>query len=64
MEPQDNKQLALQKAINSHELAAAGLTDLTSVLGEERYDAMTARIDQNIAELRAEAERHKDGDTP
>lgn len=64
MEPQDNKQLALQKAISSHEQAAAGLTDLTSVLGEERYDAMTARISQNIAELRAEAERFKDDDTP
>jgi hypothetical protein len=64
MEPQDNKQLALQKAISSHEQAAAGLTDLTSILGEERYAAMTARIEQNIAELRTEAESHKDGDTP
>jgi hypothetical protein len=64
MEPQDNKQLALQKALSSHEQAAAGLTDLTSILDEERYDAMTARIDQNIAELRAEAERHEDRDAP
>ncbi|HEX8694393.1 MAG TPA: hypothetical protein VF746_18370 [Longimicrobium sp.] len=55
MEPQENKQLALQKAISSHEQAAAGLTDLMSGLSEDKYAAMLSRIKQNIADLQAEA---------
>jgi hypothetical protein len=55
MEPQENKQLALQKAISSHEQAEAALADLMSGLSEERYAAMLARIRQNIADLQAEA---------
>lgn len=62
MEPQDNKQLALQKAISSHEQAAAGLTDLQSSLSEEKYAAMLDRIEQNIVDLHAEAEGSKPGD--
>ena len=55
MEPHDNKQLALQKAISSHEQAAAGLRDLQSGLSKEKYAAMLARVEQNIADLQAEA---------
>jgi len=62
MEPQDNKQLALQKAISSHEQAAAGLSDLMGELSDHRYDAMISRIEQNIAELRAAEEQSKPGD--
>jgi hypothetical protein len=63
MEPQDNKQLALQKAISSHEQAAAGLADLMGVLlSEEKYTIMLSRLTQNIAELHAEAARLKSGD--
>jgi hypothetical protein len=63
MEPHDNKQLALQKAISAHEQAGAALTDLLGeLLPEERYVAMIARIDQNIADLREEAEISRPGD--
>jgi hypothetical protein len=62
MEPQDNKQLALQKAISSHEQAAAGLTDLMGGLPEEKYAAMRARLEQNIADLHAEAAHSDPGD--
>lgn len=62
MEPQDNKQLALQKAISSHEQAAAALSDLMSVLAGEKYEAMLSRIKQNITELHAEAASSKPGD--
>ena len=62
MEPQDNKQLALQKAISSHEQAAAGLADLMSGLSEEKYTAMLDRIKKNIADLQAEAAGSKPGD--
>lgn len=45
MEAQDNKQLALQNAISSHEQAAAGLEDLMGViLSEEKYRAMLSRV--------------------
>jgi len=62
MEPQDNKQLALQKAISSHEQAAAGIADLMAELPDHRYDAMIERIEQNIAELRAAEKKSKPGD--
>jgi hypothetical protein len=52
MEPQENKQLALQKAIAAHEQAGSALTDLMGELPQERYAKMNERIDQNIAELR------------
>jgi hypothetical protein len=62
MEPQDNKQLALHKAISSHEQAAAGLADLMGTLPEEQYVAMLARITRNIEELQAEAASSAPGD--
>jgi hypothetical protein len=54
MEPHENKQLALQKAISAHDQAGAALTDLMGELPQERYVAMVARIDQNLADLRAQ----------
>jgi hypothetical protein len=63
MEAQDNKQLALQKAISSHEQAVAGLSDLMGVLlSEEKYKIMLSRLTQNIVELHAEAASSKPGD--
>ena len=59
MEPQDNTQIGLQKAISSHEQAAAALTDLMSIVPEDRYRGMLSRIEQNIAELQAAAESVK-----
>lgn len=58
MEPQENKQLAVKKAINAHEQAAAALNDL---MGGEHdpapYTPMLARVEQNIAELQADSAR-------
>jgi hypothetical protein len=62
MEPQDNKQLALHKAISSHEQAAAGLADLMGSIPEEQYVTMLARITQNIEELETESARSVPGD--
>lgn len=62
MDPQDNKQLALQKAISSHEQAAAGLRDLQGGSPEGAYAGMLARIDANVEELRAEMARTKPED--
>ena len=62
MEPQDNMQLGLQKAINAHESAASALNDLIGALSAERYEPMIARIDQNLKELRADAADSKPGD--
>lgn len=62
MEPQDNKQLGLLKAISAHEQAGAALNDLMEGLGEDAYAAMLARIDQNIAELRRLAASSRPGD--
>lgn len=57
MEPQDNRKLTLQKAISSHEQAAAGLADAMECLSEHLYETMLARIQQNIVDLHAEAAR-------
>ena len=54
MDPQDSKQLALQKAINSHEQAAAGVRDLNGGRSDGKYASMLERIERNIAELNAE----------
>jgi hypothetical protein len=63
MEAQDNKQLALQKAISAHEQATAGLADLMGdVLSEEKYKTMLSRLEKNILELQAEAASSKPGD--
>jgi hypothetical protein len=55
MEPQDNKKLALGKAVSAHEQAEAALNDLMKDGPDPRYDAMVARIHQNLEELRADA---------
>ena len=62
MEPHDNKQLALLKAISSHEQAAAALTDLMEVLDGKTYAVLLGRIEQNIAALQRAAESSKLGD--
>ncbi|HEV7588856.1 MAG TPA: hypothetical protein VGO40_12140 [Longimicrobium sp.] len=51
MEPQDNKKLALQKAVSAHEQAAASLADLVD---DERYAGLIARVQANLDELRGE----------
>ncbi len=55
MEPQNNKKITLQKAISAHELAAASLADLNTDGSEPRYATMLARLQQNLAELQADA---------
>lgn len=55
MEPQDNKKLALGKAVSAHEQAEAALNDLMKDGPDPRYDAMAERIRQNLEELRADA---------
>ena len=55
MEPQDNKKIALGKAVNAHELAEAALNDLMKDGADPRYEAMVARIRQNVEELRVES---------
>ena len=62
MDPEDNKQLALQKAISSHEQAAAGLRDLQGGHSDGQYQAMLERIERNIADLHTELARSKPGD--
>ncbi|HEX5869164.1 MAG TPA: hypothetical protein VFY65_02045 [Longimicrobium sp.] len=55
MEPQDNKKLALGKAVSAHEQAEAALNDLMKDGADPRYEAMAQRIRQTLEELRAEA---------
>jgi hypothetical protein len=55
MEPQDNKKLALQKAISSHEQAEAAIADLLKDGDDPAYATLLERIRANIAELRADA---------
>lgn len=55
MEPNDNKQLALQKAINAHEQAAAAITDLMAERPDPGYAMMLERIQENIAHLKGAA---------
>lgn len=62
MEPHDNRQLGLQKAISSHEQAAAALTDLMNGTGGETFAAMLERIEQNIQDLQRVAADSKPGD--
>ena len=56
MEPQDNKQLALRKAISAHQEAEAALTDLVKDHTDARYSDMLERIRRNVSELQAESE--------
>lgn len=55
MEPQDNKRIALQKAISAHEQAAASLADLSAGEPAATHEALIKRIQQNLADLEAEA---------
>ena len=55
MEPQDNKKLALGKAVNAHELAEAALNDLLKDGADPMFTAMIERVQQNVQELRAAA---------
>jgi hypothetical protein len=56
MEPQDNKKLALQKAIASHEQAEAAIADLLKDGDDPTYSALLERIRANLADLRADAQ--------
>ena len=55
MEPQDNKKLALGKAVSAHDQAEAALNDLMKDGPDPIYTAMVERIQRNIQELRAQA---------
>ena len=55
MEPQENKKLALGKAVSAHEQAEAALHDLINDTSDPRYEVMAERIRQNLEELRADA---------
>lgn len=55
MEPQENKKLALQKAISSHEQAQAALADLMQDETDPRYAEMLNRVRATLAELRADS---------
>ena len=52
MEPHENKQLALLKAISAHQQAAAALADLMDGSAGESYRTMVERIEQNILDLK------------
>ena len=56
MEPQDNKKLALQKAIASHEQAEAAIGDLLKDGDDPTYSALLQRIQANLADLRMHAQ--------
>ena len=56
MEPQENKQLALRKAITAHEQAEAALTDLMSDGADSPYAQMLQAIQRNLAALRGQSE--------
>jgi hypothetical protein len=62
MEPQDNKRVALQKAISAHEQAGAALADLMAGGSDPRYAAMSARLEQNLADLQSVASTTDPGD--
>lgn len=53
MEPQDNRKLALGKAVAAHEQAGAALNDLLQDGQDPRLAAMLERVRQNEQELRA-----------
>lgn len=55
MEPQENRKLALGKAVSAHEQAEAALNDLMQDGPDPRYEALAERIRQNLEQLRADA---------
>ena len=62
MEPQENKQLALRKAIAAHEQAEAAVADLFKDATDAPYPEMMERLQQNIATLRARVETSDPGE--
>ncbi len=56
MEAQENKQLALRKAISAHEQAQAAVTDLVKETPDAPYPEMLQALERNLALLRAQAE--------
>ena len=56
MEPQDNKQIALRKAIAAHEQAEAAVADLMKDAADAPYPEMLQAIARNLALLRAQAD--------
>lgn len=54
MEPQENKKINLQKAVSAHEQAEAAMADLIENTPGAGFEAMLARVQQNLAELRAQ----------
>ena len=62
MEPHDNKQLALLKAISAHEQAAAALADLMDSAAGGTYAALLERIEQNLADLQRVVASSNPGD--
>jgi hypothetical protein len=63
MEPQDNKLVAVRKAISAHEEAMATLTDLLDEGDNPRYAGMIERIKQNLSELRLDSVASDPADT-
>jgi hypothetical protein len=62
MEPQDNKQLALRKAITAHEQAEAALADLMTGEADSPYGEMLQAITRNLGVLRAQSETTQPAD--
>jgi translation initiation factor 2B subunit (eIF-2B alpha/beta/delta family) len=56
MEPQDNKQLAIRKAISAHEQAEAALMDLSKDAESASDSELIARIRANIETLKAQSQ--------
>ena len=57
MEPQNNIQISLRKAISAHEEAEAAMVDLMRNDPDPRFQGMLDRIRQSLNELRLAAER-------
>jgi hypothetical protein len=58
MEPQENKQLALRKAITAYEQAGAALADLMAgeADSDPRYSEMLQNVERTLEALRGQAE--------
>jgi len=56
VEPNENRQLVLRKAINAHEEAIAALNDLTGSQSDDRFSRMLERVTQNLKELHRDAD--------
>jgi hypothetical protein len=63
MEPQDNKLVAVRKAISAHEEAMATLNDLLKDGSNPMVTAMLGRIQQNLDELHRESAVSDPADT-